>query len=76
MPAPKIDLSLVKPTRGMFAPVSNPDKHGKRWIDYSAVRFNARESRKEAGKYWPGGWGDLRKRGWRIIRVDVIASVK
>lgn len=70
----KIDPSTIKTARRLFAAVSPVGKDGKRWIDYSSVRYNARESRNAAAKFWPGGWPDLLKRGWRIVHVDLTAS--
>lgn len=61
----------IRPARGLWAAV-RPSNRGGYWIDHLSVAFTARDARAYAGEYLPGGWPDLRKRGWRIIRVDVI----
>lgn len=63
----------ILPARKMWAAV-RPTRNGKFWIDYSSVRYRARDVRAAASQNLTGGWDYLRKRGWTVARVDVVAS--
>lgn len=61
----------IRPARRLFAAV-RPATRGGYYIAYRSVSYTARDAREYAAEYVPGGWPALRKRGWRIVRVDVI----
>lgn len=65
-PLPK---STIRPARGLWAAVS---PNGE--ISVGSLSYTAKAGRERAERQWLafGGWPALRKRGWRIIRVDVI----
>lgn len=69
------ELGKILPSRRLFAAASPPRKRdGSRWIDYRSLSYLAKDARSYAAEYHNGGWESLKKRGWSIVRVDIIPS--
>jgi hypothetical protein len=67
------DTITINPARRLFAAVMSPTRRRQN-IFYPSISSSARDARAAAADGFPGGWPELRKHGWRIVRVDVFPS--